>query len=73
MTSRAEHLQWAKQRTLEFLEAGDCAGALASLTSDFLKHPELQRHPAPMLGATQMATGRLNTPAAMREFIEGVG
>lgn len=73
MSSRAEHLQWAKQRALEFLETGDCVGALASLTSDFLKHPELQRHPAPMLGTAQVMTGRLNTPAAMREFIEGVG
>jgi hypothetical protein len=37
--TRAEHLQWAKARALEYVEAGDLANACASMLSDLSKHP----------------------------------
>ena len=37
---RAEHLQWAKDRALEYADMGDVANAMASLGSDLNKHPD---------------------------------
>ena len=39
--TRAEHLRWAKDRALEYVEAGDLDQAFASLASDLGKHREL--------------------------------
>tara|TARA_R110000744_G_scaffold338330_1_gene443527 strand:- start:51 stop:272 length:222 start_codon:yes stop_codon:yes gene_type:complete len=36
--TRSEHLQWAKDRAKELLNAGDIAGGMASFTSDMGKH-----------------------------------
>lgn len=71
--TRDEHLQWAKTRALEYLDAGDLQQAFTSLTSDLGKHDELagaleiQRE----LGWPQYFAGHLNTPARMRDWIEG--
>lgn len=69
--TRAEHLEWAKNRALELIENGDIAGAYASFTSDMNKHEELKDHSALTLGIMLMAFGHLNTAAQMKEFIEG--
>lgn len=45
MRTREEHLAWAKQRALEYLDAGDLANAVASMGSDLDKHPELGCNP----------------------------
>lgn len=37
---RAEHLAWCKQRALEYVDQGDLASAVASMTSDLGKHHE---------------------------------
>jgi hypothetical protein len=34
MKDRAEHLAWAKQRALEYLDAGDIANAVTSMDND---------------------------------------
>lgn len=39
--NRDEHLAWAKQRALEYLDAGELTNAFASMGSDLSKHPEL--------------------------------
>ncbi len=39
--SRDEHLAWAKQRALKYLDSGDLANAYTSMASDLRKHPEL--------------------------------
>lgn len=39
--TRAEHLQWSKERALEYLEKGDLANGLASFMSDLGKHDEM--------------------------------
>jgi hypothetical protein len=48
MRDRDEHLAWAKQRALEYFEAGDLASAVASMGSDLDKHPELRPNPVLM-------------------------
>lgn len=71
--TRDEHLQWAKTRALEYVTAGDLQQAFASLTSDLSKHDDLagaldiQRE----LGWPKYFAGHLNTPARMRDWIEG--
>jgi hypothetical protein len=40
MTTRAEHMKWAKDRALEYADQGDTGNAIASLMSDLGKHPE---------------------------------
>lgn len=71
--TRAEHLQWAKDRALELLDAGDLPQAFASITSDLMKHDELARDHSDTLplGMQLMITGNLSTPEQMRHWIEG--
>jgi hypothetical protein len=69
--TRTEHLEWCKNRALEYVESGDLTGAYASMTSDLRKHEETENHPAIGLGMMLLMTGKLNTPTEMRQFIEG--
>jgi hypothetical protein len=70
-TSRAEHLQWCKDRALQYLAINDVGGALASMFSDLGKHPETANHPAIRLGAMLMFSGHLSDKDEVRKFIEG--
>jgi hypothetical protein len=70
--TRAEHLAWCKARALQYVDAGDMGGAFASLTADLRLHPETADHAATELGAMLLFAGHLNTPHAMREWINGV-
>lgn len=69
--TRAEHLQWCKDRAFEYIDAGDTRNAFASFVSDLGKHPETAGHPAIHVGMMQLMTGGLSTPGEMRTFIEG--
>ena len=40
--TRDEHLAWCKKRALEYLDRGDLQNAIASMSSDLLKHNELK-------------------------------
>jgi hypothetical protein len=71
VTTRAEHLAWCRQRALEYVEAGDVQNAFASFNSDMRKHPATADPDLEMLGMSLMVTGHLNTPAEMRQWIEG--
>ena len=68
---RAEHLQWCKNRALEYIGTGDLNGAFASFSSDMSKHPETVNHSALMLGSQLFFGGHLNTEAEMRKWING--
>lgn len=70
-TTRQEHLQWCKQRALEYCEAGDTTNAFASMTSDLSKHPETENHPAIQLGMMLLMSGHLSSQIEMKKFIEG--
>ena len=39
MKSREEHLTWAKQRALIYVDMGDFAHAVAGLRADLAEHP----------------------------------
>ncbi len=40
--NRAEHLQWAKDRALTYVDDGDYVNAVASFMSDLSKHPDTE-------------------------------
>jgi hypothetical protein len=44
MKTRDEHLQWCKDRALEYLDAGDVQNAIASMMSDLRKHEETKSY-----------------------------
>jgi hypothetical protein len=71
--TRDEHLRWAKDRALEYADAGDTANAIASLRSDLGKHPGtvLLTRVVDELMLPLAVTGNLSTPRDLREFIEG--
>ncbi len=68
---RKEHLEWCKQRALEYVDAGDLNQALASMSSDLRKHEETEGHSAIQLGMMLLFGGHLSTPQKMREYIQG--
>lgn len=71
--TRAEHLQWAKTRALEYVTAGDLSQAFASFAADLGKHQELDgaRKLNAEMGIALLAAGLLSTPSKMREWING--
>jgi hypothetical protein len=69
--NRAEHVAWCKQRALEYVDAGDLQGAFTSMASDMGKHPEIANNAVQMLGMGLLVNGHLNTPQAMRDWING--
>ncbi len=69
--NRQEHLQWAKQRALEYVDLGNLDFAYDSLTSDLGKHEDTAQHAALELGAMLQMGGLLSTERAMREWIKG--
>lgn len=67
--TRDEHLAWAKQRALEYVDAGELVNAVASMGSDLDKHPELGCNPyLLMAGGLDAEKG---DPRAVRRWIEG--
>ena len=69
--TRAEHLQWSKDRALQYVNAGDLHNAFASMCSDLRKHPELENHAGAQLGMMLMLSDLLGTEQKMREWIVG--
>lgn len=69
--TRAEHLEWAKNRALEYADRGKYAEAVASMASDLDKHPETAGHSGSQIGLMMLLSGQLSSPQAMREFING--
>lgn len=71
MSSRSEHLQWCKDRALQYCDVGDTNQAFASMASDLRKHPETKNHVAIEIGMMILIAGHLNSPQKMKEFIQG--
>ncbi len=71
MMTRAEHLQWAKDRALEYADQGDVSQAMASLGSDLNKHPGTRGHSGMELMMMLAMSGHLDRPGELRKFIEG--
>ena len=69
--TRQEHLDWCKQRAIEYVVIGDMENAFASMMSDIRKHKETSNHPAIHLGMMMMMSGALRNAEDMRKFING--
>ena len=69
--NRAEHLQWSKNRALEFASQGDNDQAFASFQSDMNKHPETANHTLLQMGIMLLIGGYLSTEKQMKEWIIG--
>lgn len=71
--TRAEHLAWAKERALEYVNAGETKNAVASMISDLGKHEAWQdEHGARFLSTMFMAaTFDLEYPDAIRRWVNG--
>ncbi len=67
--TRGEHLAWAKQRALKYVEIGELHNAVTSMLSDLNKHSELAgiAEKMDMFGLMSARQGQL----AVRRFIEG--
>jgi len=70
-TTRQEHLDWCKQRALEYCKRGDTQQAFASMMSDLTKHPDTAKHGAIRLGSLLFFGGKLDSTQEMAKFIEG--
>ena len=70
-TTRAEYLDWAKQRALARIDTGDLHGAFNSLMRDLAKHDELRDDPRIAEGLAQFNDGWFDRPERLRAFIEG--
>jgi hypothetical protein len=73
MTTRTEHLDWAKGRALQLVAARDLPGAVASMLSDITKWSEPLYTPDVI--ALVSAEGMLfcRTADQVRHWIEGFG
>lgn len=70
--TRAEHLQWCKNRAMEYVNAGDNNQAFASMCSDLLKHEETKQHESTnRLGMSLLIAGHLKTKEQMTKWIQG--
>ena len=69
--TRGEHLQWCKDRAMEYVNAGDLSQAFASFSSDMSKHSETATHSALPLGFSLMFAGHLGTTDKMEKWILG--
>lgn len=67
-TDRQKHLDWCKQRALEYV-GGDNHAAVASMLSDLGKHEGTAGSVA--LGVTLMLAVNMHSDHDVRRFIEG--
>ena len=67
--NRQEHLQWAKDRAVEYCDKGDTMMAYASFISDIGKHPDL--HYDDFLISMGMRAAMSGDVRQTRHFIEG--
>jgi len=67
--NRTEHLQWCKDRAIEFVDQNDLKNAFSSFQSDMRKHAETSNHIALDMGTMLLVSGHLSTQHEMREWI----
>lgn len=71
--SRKEHIEWCKQRALEYLDQGDAQQAVTSILSDLSKHPGTKSS-LTFAQQTVFIKGLAlvdASPDAVRRFVEG--
>lgn len=70
--NRQEHLDWCKQRALEYLNRNEPMKAWTSFGSDMNKHDETRDHMDLFVGMEMLINGRLGTCEDVRKFIDAV-
>lgn len=71
--TRTEHLAWAKQRALAYVDQGDLPNAIASMISDLGKWEGGALYPAALLRLLTVTGAIQKTPGEVRHWIEGFG
>ncbi|WP_013324090.1 hypothetical protein [Gloeothece verrucosa] len=69
--NKTEHLNWAKERALEYLDLNQLENAWLSFYSDLNKHEELRNHVGLQFGRQLKYAGFLNSVEEMKDFIKG--
>jgi hypothetical protein len=69
--NRSEHLQWCKDRAMEYVNTNDPVQAVASFMSDMSKHTETADHPALELMSMLLFSNKLNTCKEVEDFVLG--
>ena len=67
--TREEHLAWARERALEYVDRGDLPSAVASLISDLGKHEETRSFPLDVLRES-VEVAQSQDPERVRRWIE---
>jgi hypothetical protein len=70
-TTREKHLEWCKQRALEYWQRNDLINAVVSMGSDLDKHPECRCNPFLLMAGAMYA--RDHDSAGVKRWIEGFG
>jgi endonuclease III len=72
MMNRQEHLQWCKDRAMEYVKAGDFSSAVASMLSDLGKHKETEASSRGLLAQLGMLELMSNpTKERIEKYIKG--
>jgi hypothetical protein len=69
--TREEHLQWCKDRALQYVDENDLPQALASMMSDLSKHDETKQPADSILNTLGLVAAMSGNPDEMRRFING--
>lgn len=69
--TRDEHLQWAKNRALEYVNSGDLLEAVTSMGSDLNKHPDFRGPIYDQLFTLGLLFEVPKGPQAVKRWIEG--
>ena len=70
--TRAEHLQWCKDRAMEYVNEGNLLEAVTSMMSDLGKHPETSCHGAlAMLGLLAAQQAQRGNREEVVRYIQG--
>jgi len=69
--TRAEHMQWCKDRAMKYISRGDIQQGVTSMMSDLMKHPETENHVGIGLAMGFMMIGKLNSQTEAEKFING--
>lgn len=69
--TRIEHLQWCKDRAMEYVHCDKLEQAFSSFCSDMKKHDETANHSGLKLGFMLFFNGHLSSAAEMKKWILG--
>ncbi len=69
MMNHGAHLEWCKQRALEYMARGEYQEAFTSMMSDLSKHKDWQS--GQLIGAMTMLYAIDSSPENVRRLIEG--